>query len=393
MNTLTENTVQALGWMLVHFLWQGLVVAVIFALARGLLRDARHRYAAGCLAMLALVAMPALTLLTSDFESGSVSAGPDLSGGTMVANSSMSTIDAESLRPAALSPAVLSPAALAEGWTLPVRHAVRQAMPAIVLCWLAGVLFLSLRLVGGGWICWRLKRRGVGPFPEGFRLRALNLAKCMNVRQRVRMLTSSIADVPMVIGVFRPAILLPASMLLGLAPDQLEAILVHELAHIRRHDNLVNLVQRLVETVFFFHPAAWWVSACIRTEREHCCDDIAAAASDARAYAGALTTLEELRSPALAVAATDGSLSSRVRRVLGFRQPESRQGWMGPAIASAMVMAAVTVLVPDAYVSASPSNTTEGDKPMNVTVDVAPTKPHAGTTLAASLSPLMADPR
>jgi len=207
------------------------------------------------------------------------------------------------------------------------------------------------------------------------------------------MLTSSIADVPMVIGVFRPAILLPASMLLGLAPDQLEAILVHELAHIRRHDNLVNLVQRLLETVFFFHPAAWWVSACIRTEREHCCDDIAAAASDARAYAGALTTLEELRSPALAVAATDGSLSSRVRRVLGFRQPESRQGWMGPAIASAMVMAAVTVLVPDAYVSASPSNTTEGDKPMNVTVDVAPTKPHAGTTLAASLSPLMADPR
>jgi len=158
MNTLTENTVQALGWMLVHFLWQGLVVAVIFALARGLLRDARHRYAAGCLAMLALVAMPALTLLTSDFETGSVSAGPDLSGGTMVANSSMSTIDAESLRPAALSPAVLSPAALAEGWTLPVRHAVRQAMPAIVLCWLAG----------GGWICWRLKRRGVGPFPEVF---------------------------------------------------------------------------------------------------------------------------------------------------------------------------------------------------------------------------------
>ncbi len=140
------------------------------------------------------------------------------------------------------------------------------------------------------------------------------------------MVTSSIAEIPMVVGVFRPVILMPIATMLGLTHNQLEAILIHELAHVRRYDNLANLLQRLVETVFFFHPAVWWVSNCIRTEREHCCDDTAAAGSDPKLYAGALAALEGLRSPSLASAATGGPLLSRIRRLLALDRAGGRDG-------------------------------------------------------------------
>src|SRR5687768_2508429 len=117
----------------------------------------------------------------------------------------------------------------------------------------------------------------------------------------------------------RPVILLPASALTGLTTSQLELILAHELAHVRRFDYLVNLLQTIVETLLFYHPAVWWVSGRIRLEREHCCDDAAVAAcGDVLSYARALTELEGLRGamPALAMAATGGSLTERVRRLV-----------------------------------------------------------------------------
>ena len=295
MNALTlisQDSVQALGWMLVHFLWQGLAVAAGLALARVFLTDAGRRYAAGCLAMLAMVATPVLTLLAHDIETAPTPWSAGLPGGTATAQGSMSTTDAESLRPAVPSPAS------AGGWSLPTRQDVREAMPAVVLCWMAGVLLLSLRLLGGGWLCYRLKRRGTSSIPLALQIRAGELARRMNIRRRIRLLASSASSVPMVVGAFRPVILMPVSMFLGLAPDQLEAILLHELAHIRRHDNLINLLQHVVETMFFFHPAVWWVSASIRTEREHCCDDVAAAASDPWAYAGSVDRARGVAQPA-----------------------------------------------------------------------------------------------
>ena len=99
----------------------------------------------------------------------------------------------------------------------------------------------------------------------------------LRIRRPVRLLESALVDVPMVIGWLRPVILLPASALSGLTPQQLEAIIAHELAHIRRHDYLINLLQSLIETLLFYHPAVWWVSRQIRREREHCCDDLAVA--------------------------------------------------------------------------------------------------------------------
>ena len=138
----------------------------------------------------------------------------------------------------------------------------------------------------------------------------------------------------MVIGWLRPVVLVPAGLLAGLTPHQLEAVLAHELAHIRRHDYLVNLLQNIVETFFFYHPAVWWISRQIRTEREHCCDDLAAAVCGSTLdYARALTALAELRhtSGVFGLAATGGSLVNRIARLAGVGNPEPRLGWPLPA--------------------------------------------------------------
>ena len=141
---------------------------------------------------------------------------------------------------------------------------------------------------------------------------------------------------PTVIGWLKPVVLLPASALAGLAPNQIEAILAHELAHIRRHDYLVNLCRRVVETLLFYHPAVWWLSRRIRAERENCCDDLAVSlCGDPVAYAAALAELEGLRSTTgdLVLAATGGSLLQRVRRLLGAPTHAGRApGWLAAGV-------------------------------------------------------------
>ena len=124
------------------------------------------------------------------------------------------------------------------------------------------------------------------------------IAKRLGVERAVRLLASANVDVPSVVGHFKPVILLPASLISGLTPDEIEAILAHELAHIRRHDYLINLIQTTFETLLFYHPAVWWISREIRRERENCCDDLAVQACGNRvAYARTLAMLEENRGP------------------------------------------------------------------------------------------------
>ncbi len=147
-----------------------------------------------------------------------------------------------------------------------------------------------------------------------------DLRRRLLISRPIRLLKSALVEVPTVVGWLRPVILLPASSLAGLTPGQLDAILVHELAHVRRFDYLVNIFQCLIETVMFYHPVIWWISRCIRDEREHCCDDLVVKVCGNRvAYARALATLEGLRveMPQLAFAASGGSLLNRVRRLLG----------------------------------------------------------------------------
>src|SRR5262249_52370130 len=158
------------------------------------------------------------------------------------------------------------------------------------------------------------------------------------LRRKVDVVQSALARVPMVVGLLRPTILLPVEIVTGLSPGHLEAILAHELAHIRRHDFAVNLLQSVVESLFFYHPAVWLLSQRLRAERENCCDDLAAAQVGSRAdYGRALLALDEVRdrSPALALGATGDSLLRRIQRLKGDHgRQDSRTRALAAMVAS-----------------------------------------------------------
>jgi hypothetical protein len=186
------------------------------------------------------------------------------------------------------------------------------------------------------------------------------LARRIGVNRTVLLLESAVAQVPAVVGWIKPVVLIPAGLLTGLTSAQLESLLAHEFAHIRRYDYFVNLVQTAIETLLFYHPGVWWTSRQIRHEREHCCDDLAVAVcGDALTYARALTELERLRAePQPAMAAAGGDLSRRIHRLVSPRQHAT-----GAPASLALALGAVALLLGAAAVS-SPSRAQEPSDPV-----------------------------
>jgi uncharacterized protein (TIGR03435 family) len=193
-------------------------------------------------------------------------------------------------------------------------------MPWLVITWFAGATALWVHLIGGCMFAKLMKSSSVREAPAAWR-ETLDILKArVGVSAPVRMLVSATVQVPTVVGWLTPVILFPVGVLTGLAPEYIEALLAHELAHIRRRDYLVSVLQGVAEAMLFYHPAVWWVSSQIRTEREMCSDDVAVAVGgDALAYVRALAGLESNRARQVAplLAANGGSLSNRIARVLG----------------------------------------------------------------------------
>jgi len=207
--------------------------------------------------------------------------------------------------------------------------------------WSVGVLMFSMRLILGYKHAFTLRRRG-SPAGESVIGVVTRLTKIMGVQRKVRALTSSMVESPSVVGWLRPVILLPPATLMGLTSLQLEAIIAHEIAHIRRYDYLVNMVQMLVETLLFYHPAVWWTSKRMRLERELCCDDLAVRfCGNPLRYAKALTRLERLRlrTPNVVMASTGGPLLYRIQRLVGVNSKEH-----GPSRLPALLAIGIGVL-------------------------------------------------
>jgi len=202
---------------------------------------------------------------------------------------------------------------------------------------------LALRHVGA-WVCLqRLRQKQVSPVNASLEQILNTLAQRLKVSRPVQLMESARVQIPTVIGWIRPIILLPTSALSGLTTSQIEVLLAHELAHIRRYDYLSNMLQIIVETLGFFHPAVWWVSRAIRSERENCCDDLAVAVcGDPRGYAQALAEMEDIRcsQAEMALGASGGNLFKRVSRLLGRDIPQGTQRYrVHAAIAVALLFA------------------------------------------------------
>ena len=242
-------------------------------------------------------------------------------------------------------PLEIADVAIPVPWNERIASALEPALPYAVLGWLVGVFGLSAWHLGGWMQLQRLKRRMVHRVGDALQQRLAQIAGRLGVHRAVTLLESALVEVPTVVGWLRPVILLPASALTGLSPEQLEAILAHELAHIRRYDYLVNVLQTVVEILGFYHPAVWWVSRRIRIERENCCDDMAVrVCGDSVRYARALTCLEEIRhsQAELAMAATGGSLLDRIARLLGRPAADDRRfAWLPGLITLLLVIGVV----------------------------------------------------
>ena len=395
--------VHALGWTIVHSVWQASLIAVCLFTALRLGVHAPHtRYAASCLALAAMLAAPALTFtLTVHGQQASLAAPPVMAsaaGGPARADAAAST----SINPTRLagtdaaSVAGASGASAAESSNTSttslerVRIALDAALPTLVGLWICGLALGALRIGGGWWRAARLRSLGTVPLPAEWTSRITQLARRIGLLHPLIALQSTAVDSPSVVGWLRPVVLVPAAALTGLSRDQLEAVLLHELAHIRRHDYLVNLAQVVAETVLFYHPAVWLVSRRIRVEREHCCDDLAVeACGDAVTYASALAELERLRlvfAPTLALAAARGPLLRRVLRILDAKPPRPAQSGGIVSIAAACCLAGPVGLF--AWAPAAPDTTTNGEPILSPRA----TQPAPATTRRRAITATAATP-
>jgi beta-lactamase regulating signal transducer with metallopeptidase domain/HEAT repeat protein len=305
-------TVRFVGWVLVHAVWQGGAIALMLGAILAFTRRARPaaRYLVALSALMATVAFPVLT--ASRF------------GDTVVAGERGSLV-------------------------LPVATlgtAIDRTLPWIVALWCVGLLFLALRFAGGLARVRTLLIERVEPVPREISAFAARTCRMLGIRGDIPLVASHRLEVPVVIGWLRPVVLIPVALLTGLTPSQLETLIAHELAHVRRHDVLVNLLQSAVETILFFHPAVWWISEQVREEREKCCDDLVmrVCRHDVATYATALLALEERRgaTPAFVAAASDGLLLRRVRRLVS---PGQEQVELGPRWIAGVLAAAATVIL------------------------------------------------
>jgi beta-lactamase regulating signal transducer with metallopeptidase domain/peptidoglycan/xylan/chitin deacetylase (PgdA/CDA1 family) len=341
---LAQPFFQVLGWTLIHFIWQGALVSLLLAGANVLLRRASSnaRYAAACCALLLMLILPLATLYMVSISRESAPANnqeQERANQLLVPSQKSGALGhSEVNAPAEVYPeSVLPPEAMrAESWP---EDSFAYLLPWLVLVWLVGASLLSLRFFGGWVAAQRLKTGRTFPATHAFEETIDRLSRRLRLSRPVRLCVSALVEVPTVIGWLRPVVLVPVGVLTALSIEQVEALLAHELAHIRRHDYLVNLLQVIVETLLFYHPAVWWVSRRIRLEREHCCDDLAVTTcGDVLGYARALTRLEQLRGHATAeqfmMAASGGSLIKRVRRLVQAPKRESRRAssWVAGSV-------------------------------------------------------------
>lgn len=316
--------VDVVGAVLLHFIWQGALLALIYATARPFVTRMASRYRFG-LSM--LVAMALCPLVTLALLLGSPSPMANVSAALPAIKAGMSVVTGHA----------------SDTWQF------KAMLPWLVGVWLVGVMMLATRSLWQWRRLVRIVREAVAPPAEWIERLAV-LRERFGLRRPVRLLCSARAVTPMLIGWLRPVVLLPASMMSGFTPAQIEMIIAHELGHICRWDYVANLFQVVLETVLFYHPAVHWISHDVRNARESCCDELVLelAQGNPLAYARTLADLEELRFdegllvPALG--ASGGVLLARIRHIVGVSDTNERaprtQSWPIIFIAVALALLA-----------------------------------------------------
>jgi len=297
--------VAAIGWTLLHFVWQGALIGCVTALALTALRNAspQRRYAVACAGLALCLAWPLLELVLALRSGPDARAAAGALPGLAVAGNADGASGLLAWLPQWLPPLLMT-------W-------LQGRLDWIVGLWAACTGALALRMVLGlAWIGRAGRSHATDPV---WQARLSQMAARFGLGRDVRLRIVDGLASPITAGWWRPVVLVPAALVSGMSPQLLEALLAHELGHVRRHDYLVNLLQNLIETLLFYHPAVWWISHRIRIEREQIADDYAAYhLGEPRRLAQALSELERLQFSGhhLAQAANGGDLMARIKRLL-----------------------------------------------------------------------------
>jgi len=315
---LTVKMVNALGWTLFHSLWQGVLAALALAGLAVLMRNfsARTRYVVA-ITILALVVGLSLVSFINSYHaetSGRILIQPDAVDGP------------PSIRDVNEPSVFVPPKTIFRKASGSLSAYFNRHFPLIVTLWLLGMFFSLLRFISGFALNQRLRYFATRPLPETVADRCREFLSRLKIRNKIKILESGLAKSPMVIGHLKPVLLFPLGLVAGLPPGQVEAILAHELAHILRRDYLINLLQSIVDVLYFYHPGVRWISSFIRSEREHCCDDLALSFKvDSLDFAKALAAVQaegygKPSAPAVAFANREGRLLVRVKRLFSKRR-------------------------------------------------------------------------
>ncbi|MEO0898153.1 MAG: M56 family metallopeptidase [Bacteroidota bacterium] len=312
--SIPEVAIQALGWAIFHSLWQGILIVSLLAWALGHIKEANLRYAMTLVGMgsllLAFVASFWLEFHYLKMEQSALAITEQASSqSTIVIGYTFGESD-EGI-------------SWFWGSIEAIKDRLESHIPWIVSLWIIGASLFSVRLMGGFLFLFRLSNRGILTIPEDWQAKFEQLKGQMKIDKPVLWIGSDQIEEPLTIFHLKPLILFPVGLLSGLTPSQVEAILIHELAHIRRADFLVNIIQSIIEVILFYHPAVWWISGRIRQERENCCDDyVMSCGMDPFSYAEALThvqTFYQSSKPLLSMSALGkkGQFTARIKRLFG----------------------------------------------------------------------------
>lgn len=336
---LPERLTDALGWTIIHSLWQASAIGILYFLVIKSLSvyHTTMRYTISVVALLSILFTSIVTYIITSRTSP-------------VQN--ISETGLASVYPYQSFPSIITEM---EGYgsTLPgiamerIKNFVMH-FDQLVLIWFAGILVFTIKAAGGFYLIGRYRTSKILAVSRELALRMDGIRQKMNISRPVRFLVSGLAEVPMVTGIFKPVILIPTSVITGLPIAQLEAVLIHELAHIGRHDYFVNLIQSIIEILLFYHPAVWLISRQIRIERELCCDDVSVSACEsAGTYVRALASISAMRleyyPPRIALTSNSRSLYYRIKRIL--KRNTMKRKYYDRLTAGVLIMAAVIMVI------------------------------------------------
>ncbi len=314
---LSDALVQSLAWTFIHSLWIGALISVLFLCVEWILKNhsAQVKYMTG---MFFLLAFPLTMSLVFVYTYQHIaSADPAI---TALADTSIN----EATKASGITTAdyfVAASKPYIELWISDVKtHYFYQYHSILVAIWLLGVLLLSAQNIGGYFYTGKLRRQGLFDPSDEMMTTFHSLLKSLRIEKTVLLMESLLVKAPVLIGHFKPVILLPLGLATSLSTAEIEAILAHELSHIRRHDFLINIIQSSIEVVFFYHPGVWLLGSTIRAERENCCDDMAIGLTGSKlSLALALTHVEEWKlnnNLALGFSGNNNSLLNRIKRII-----------------------------------------------------------------------------